>query len=453
MKKIEIKNKQEGPGIRYIGWSGRGWADGGPVSAGPLSSQAPLWDRLSQEIGINIVRVGFTMKHFVPTDLTQSFSFPEFIKKGMENTEVSWAKSRDTAYSYELKRCHELGWKILICVNPSLNKEWEPYRLTKSSDFLPFWESFCFHLAGYIHENWPGMAQFFEITNEPDIGYFDGDTSLPDYKGIRRGISPFQYRLLLDRAYQGIKRAVPEAKVIGPGLARWNQKWVKKVLRKKRPCLDGLSYHNVGGNFKDARIIKQAKNLLSNHTILSSDMVFNSEWAWWPHHDTNDLETALRVSQILYRQAVGGAYASLYLGPAQPKDFTKGLGVLKFDPNDPDPAEKTRTFHAFKLMTRGVLKGKRLQVISPLKKLNVLALYKDNQDLVVTLLNPSQKEFKEVSLKLDESFALKKDSLLKVYKFDHHQVDYLQQSDYNIFKNFRIQPKSITQFVIPKEKA
>ncbi|MFW6124203.1 MAG: hypothetical protein ACOC5G_03195 [Acidobacteriota bacterium] len=447
MKKIEIKNKQEGPGIRYIGWSGRGWADGGPLSAGPLSSQAPLWDRLSQEIGINMVRVGFTMKHFVPTDLSQSFSFPESIKQGMENTEVSWAKSRDTAYAYAVKRCQELGWKVLICVNPSLNDDWEPHRLTASSPFLGLWESFCFHLAGYIHENWPGMAQFFEITNEPDIGYFDGDTSLPDYKGIRRGISPFQYRLLLEKAYQGIKRAVPEAKVIGPGLARWNQKWVKKVLNKDSLYLDGLSYHNVGGNLKDARTLKKAKTLLSDYLSLSSNMVFNSEWAWWPHHDTDDLETALRVSQILYRQAVGGAYASLYLGPAQPKDFSKGLGVLKFDPNEPDSAEKTRTFHAFKLMTRGVLKGKRLQVKNPFNKLKVLVLCRDNQDLVITLLNPSPKEFKDVCLNLDKSFDLKKDSLLKVYKFDHNQVDYLKQSDCNILKKFSVGSKSIIQFV------
>ncbi|MGM0466008.1 MAG: hypothetical protein ACQERH_06190, partial [Acidobacteriota bacterium] len=404
---------------------------------------------LSQEIGINMVRVGFTMKHFVPLDLKESFSFSQSIKKGMENTEVSWAKSRDTAYSYELKRCHELGWKVLVCVNPSLNTEWEPYRLTQSSDFLPLWESFCFHLAGYVEENWPGTACFFEITNEPDIGYFDGDTSLPDYKGIRRGISPFQYRLLLERAYQGIKRAVPDAKVIGPGLARWNQKWVKKALNKETPCLDGLSYHNVGGNLKDDCILKQTKSLLSNYLSLSSDMVFNSEWAWWPYHDTEDLETALRIAQILYFQAVGGAYASLYLGPAQPKDFKKGLGVLKFDPNDPDSAEKTRTFHAFKLMTRGVLKGKRLRVKNPFNKLKVLALCRDNQNLVITLLNPSRKSFKDISIQMDKSINVNKDSYLKVCQFKRTCADNCRERDFKVLNKFNVDSKSITQLVTP----
>lgn len=452
MKSIQVINKVVGEGMQYIGWSGRGWADGGPLSAGPLSSRAPSWDRLSQEIGINMVRMGFTMKHFVPTDLSQNFLFPEFIKKGMENIEVSWAKSRDTTYSYELKRCQELGWKALICVNPSLNKEWEPYMLSESSDFLSLWEYFCFHLAGYVDENWPDTACFFEITNEPDIGYFDGETSLPDYQGFPRGISPFQYRLLLERAYRGIRKAVPEAKVIGPGLARWNQKWAKKILKKKSPCLDGLSYHNVGGSLQDASTLKQAKSLLSDYLSLSSELVFNSEWAWWPFHDTDDMETALRAAHILYLQAVGGAYASLYLGPSQPKDFTKGLGVLKFEPDKPDSVEKTRTFHAFRLMTRGVLKGKRLQVENLYNKLKVLAIYKADQDLVITLLNPSGKEFKEISLALDPHFDLKKDSLLKVYKFDHYQVDYSKEFQYNVLKNFDIPPKSITQFVILKEK-
>lgn len=452
MKYIKIKNKFEGRGLEYIGWSGRGWPDGGPVSAGPMSSKAPSWDKLSQEIGINMVRMGFTMKHFVPHDLNHNFSFPQFIKKGMENTDVSWAKSRDTTYSYELKRCRELGWKVLICVNPSLNSKWEPYMLTKSSDFLFLWESFCFHLTRYIDKNWPGMAQFFEITNEPDAGYFDGETFLPGYKGIPKGISFSQYQLLLKSAHKGIKNAVPDAKVIGPGLAQWNTKWIKKILNQNDDLLDGLSYHNVRGYLQDDLTIKEGRRLLSQYSPSPTDMIFNSEWAWWPFHDVNDLETALRIALILCLQTKGGAYGSLYLGPAQPKNFSKGLGVLKFNPEEPDLAEKTKTFYVFKLMTRGILGGKRLQVISPFKKLEVLALYKADQDLAITLLNPSRKEFKEVSLKLNGSFDLKKDSLLKVYKFDHHQVDYSKESQYNVLKYFDVPPKSITQFVILKEK-
>jgi hypothetical protein len=447
MKLIEIKNKVVGEGIKYIGWSGRGWADGGPVSAGPMSSKAPSWDELSREININMVRMGFTMKHFLPDDLDKN-SLSQSVKKGMENPCVSWAKSQDTAYSYCLNRCQELGWKMLICVNPSLNKERQPFQLIKSSDFLQLWESFCFHLARYVDENWPGMAGFFEITNEPDIGYFDGETSLPHYRGIRQGISPFQYSLLLESASKGIKKALPESKVIGPGLARWNQKWIKKTLKNSPSCLDGLSYHNVRGDFQDALTLKKAKRLLSNDLGLSSDMVFNSEWAWWPFHDTDHFETALRIARILHLQAQGGAYASLYLGPAQPKNFKKGLGVLKFNPKEPDEAEKTTAFYAFGLMIRGILQGRRLRVMNPLKKLNVLALYKDSQELVITFLNSQQKEYKEVSLSVDKGIDLKKNSWVKIYRFDQNQVDYSQKSQYNDLKKFNIQPKSITQFVI-----
>jgi len=448
MKVIQIINKFVGKGMQYIGWSGRGWPDGGPLSAGPLSAKAPSWDRLGQEIGINMVRMGFTMKHFLPDDLKGNFSFSQSIKKGMENAHVSWAKSEDTPYSYELKRCHELGWKALICVNPSLKSEWEPYRLTESSDFLTLWEQFCFHLAKFLDENWPGTACFFEITNEPDIGYFDGETSLPHYNGIRQGISPFQYRLLLERAYRGIKKAVPDSKIIGPGLARWNPEWVRRVLNKETPYLDGLSYHNVGGNLRDAHTLKQAKSLLSDYSFSSPELVFNSEWAWWPYHDTDDLETALRAARILYLQAAGGAYASLYLGPAQPKDFTKGLGVLKFDPNDPDLAEKTKTFHAFKFMTRGVLGGDRILVKNPLKKLKVLALYKNNKELVITLLNPTKKKFKNICIQIDENIHSDQKSSLKKHTLDENDVDSYQESPYNDLKKFDIKPKSIIQFVI-----
>lgn len=440
-----------GEGIRYIGWSGRGWPDGGPVSAGPISSRAPSWERCGWEIGINMVRMGFTMKHFTPEYPDEGFSFPQYIKKGMENTDVSWAKSKHTSYSYCLERCREMGWEILICVNPSLKSRWHPYLITKSSDALKLWQQFCYHLAGYIDEKWPGEARFFEITNEPDIGYFDGESFIPGYKGIRGGITPKQYKLLLNEASRGIKRVVPEAKVIGPGLAEWNRKWVRRILNQNSSLLDGLSYHNVSGNLEDDRILEKARILFRDYISLSSDIIFNSEWAWWPHHDTDELETALRVAQILYFQAEGGAYGSLYLGPAQPKGFKKGLGVLKFDPFEPDSIEKTKTFYAFRLMVRGILGGKRLEVVNPFKKLKVLAVCKNNQELIITVLNPANKIFPSLSIQIHDSFKLKKDAFLKVYRFTHYHVGYSHDCNYNVLNNFKFEPKSISQFSVPIE--
>lgn len=449
MKHIKIKNKYAGPGIKYIGWSGRGWADGGPIGAGPINCRAPSWDSCGKEIGINMVRVGFSLKHFLPDDLDDDYSLSEYVKKGMENAEVSWAKSKGTSYSLYIKRCCELGWKILICINPSLNKEWEPHLITRSSYFLKIWERFCFQLAGYIDKNWPGMAEFFEITNEPDIGYFDGETSLPDYKGNRKGITPFQYRLLLQHAYKGIKKAVPDAKIIGPSLASWDRKWIKEILMQSGSYLNGISYHNVMGNFRDTKTLKEARELLSNNMSQSSDIIFNSEWAWWPNHDTDDLETALRIAQILYLQASGSAYASLYLGPAQPKDFKKGLGVLKFNPDEPNSVEKTKTFYAFRLMVRGVLGGRRLELVNPLKKLKILALFRNKQELVITLINPDKKKFRDISIIIDESINFKEKASLKVYKFDDNCFDYCKESSFNLLKAFDVEANSISQFVIP----
>ncbi|MFW6124200.1 MAG: hypothetical protein ACOC5G_03180 [Acidobacteriota bacterium] len=34
--------------------------------------------------------------------------------------------------------------------------DWEPHLTTPFSDVLELWEQFCFHLAQFIHENWPG---------------------------------------------------------------------------------------------------------------------------------------------------------------------------------------------------------------------------------------------------------------------------------------------------------
>ncbi len=303
MKEIIIKNRCVGSGIKYIGWSGRGWVDGGPIGAGPIYCKAPSWESYGKEIGINMMRMGFSMKHFLPDDLNDSYSLSEYVIKGMENVEVSWAKSEHTSYSYCIKRCHDLSWKILICVNPSLSSNRKPSLITRSSDFLIIWEKFCFYLAKIIEENWPGMANFFEITNEPDIGYFDGETSLPGYKGTRKGITPFQYCLLLQNAYKGIKKAVPNAKIIGPGLASWDQKWIKEILMQSGSYLNGISYHNVMGNFRDMETLKEARELLLQYVPQSSDIIFNSEWAWWPNHDTDNLEVAIIASRTKKRKA------------------------------------------------------------------------------------------------------------------------------------------------------
>lgn len=441
-----------GHGIKFIGWSGRGWPDGGPTGAGPLNSQAPSWDSYGQEIGINMVRLGFSMKLFLAGDKNDQHPMSEKIKKGFENREVSWAKSVHTSYSYSMQRCSDLGWKILVCINPSYRSPWSPFLIIQSSDSLRIWKEFCYTLARSIEKNWPGMADYFEIANEPDIGYFDGESFLPDYRGPSGGITPFQYSLLLQNAHKGIKEAVPHAKVIGPALASWNRYWIEELLDQSKSYLDGLSYHNVGGNLKDEEIMEEAKSLLSQHAPQAEGVIFNSEWAWWPNHDINSHETALRIAQILYLQTVGNAYGSLYLGPAQPNAFKKGLGVLQFHPDNPNAVKKTKTFFVFRLMARGVMGGKRLELINPFKKLRVFALLKDKKELVMTVINPSKKKFWNISIHVDDTFPLRRAPFVKLYQFDSNHSDSCEESDYKILERFNIEPESIIQFIISNSR-
>lgn len=413
-----------------------------------MNSQAPSWDSYGQEIGINMVRTGFSIRHFLSETANSEASLSEQIKKGLENREVSWAKSEQTSYSYLLQRCCELGWKVLICINPSYRSAWGPSLLTQSSYHLRVWKNFCFYLAKSIEEEWPQMAQYFEITNEPDLGYFDGESLLPDYQGPSGGITPFQYSLLLQNAYQAIKEAAPNAKIIGPGLASWNRYWLEEVLTRSSAYLDGVSYHNVGGNLKDEETLREARRLLSQYAPQIADFVINSEWAWWPNHDINQQETALRIALILYSQTVGNAFGSLYLGPAQPKEFKKGLGVLQFHPDNPNSVERTKSFFAFRLMVRGVLGGKRLEMINPFKKLKMLALMNSGKELVITVINPSKKKFPNISIDIDQSIPLLKESFLTLYQFDDDHSDSCEKSDYNLLKRFNIKPESILQFVI-----
>jgi len=452
MKTIVISEESIGPGVRYLGWSGRGWSDGGPASAGPLSSQAPSWDSYSQEIGINMVRVGFTIRHFLPDTEDIQLPLADHIKRGLENNEVSWAKGDRTSYSYSLQRCQDLGWKCLVCINPSYKSYWSPNFIIQSSEHLKVWKDFCFHLAKYIEETWPGITPYFEVTNEPDIGYFDGESFLPGYQGPTGGISPAQYSDLLQSTREGIKQAVPDAQIIGPGIASWDRSWLEELFRQNSSCLDGFSYHNVCGNLNDQETLEELKQALSAYSPQAANLVFNSEWAWWPNHDINSVKTALRIAQILYFQTVGSAYGSLYLGPAQPKEYKRGLGVLQFPPDDPNDAEKTKSFYAFRLMSRGVLGGELLKSKHTLRKIHILALLSDKKGLVITLINPSKRRFGHLSIRIDESIKFRKESFLKRYQLDNAYSDSFQRLDISVLKRFHIGPESIIQFVIELNK-
>lgn len=448
IKKIKIKNQVSGPSLKYLGWSGRGWIDGGSIAAGPLSCLAPAWDSYSQEVGVNMARMGFSIKQFLTGTDTALQKMLHQVKKGLENTQTSWAKSANTSYSYAIQRCHDLGWKLLICLNPSYASPWDPITITSSADYLQVWKNFCYNLAKIINSYWPEVDFFFEIANEPDIGYFDGESFLPGYHGLSGGLSPLQYSLLLEKAVEGLKEAVPEVKIFGPGLARWNRSWVEKVLQQGSSGLSGFTYHNVAGHLNEDVIINEARQRLSQYDSQVGERIINSEWAWWPNHDISEMETAIRIAQILYHQVKGQAFGSLYLGPAQPKNFHKGLGVIKYNPDNPNQVERTKTFFAFRLMARGILGEKQLAVNNPLTKLKILALLKTNQELIITIINPTKKKYTRLSLCLESSLPSLKIPLLKLYRLDSDHNDHCQQVDYRLLENFQLKPKSILQFVL-----
>ena len=432
---IKVCESEGLPGIQFFGFSGRGVVDGGVAGTSALSQSAPAWDEYSRQLGINMVRIGFSMRILQP----HPDSNLKDLAEGFASTEASWAKD-DSTYFYLIERSLELGWHPLICLNPSGNQYWLNVPPRTPTE-LKNWRHFCFQVASYLFQNWPEVRHF-EIMNEPDIGYLDGYYQRFTYQ---------EYRACMKEAVEAIREVNPYAEILACGAAGfWPyftrfffEPFTSKLIRKDLDLIDYVSYHNVGGSPKEKSFLEASHKKLKKKKLQRSVGIFNSEWAWWKGHDIDNYETAFRIGSILFFQALGGAAGSLYLGPAQPDDFPY-LGVLTFEPGDPNQIKRlTKTFYSLRLVARGVVGGKRRTVNQSNSDLLCYAKESDNQ-ILLTVLNPTQSHI-EASI----SFGDSSNRALTVRRFDRTTNDGILINDGFLTDMPHAFPaKSMTQFIL-----
>jgi hypothetical protein len=404
--RLLVKKKRKGEAIQFFGWSGRGIIDGGEVSAGPMSRLAPAWDEVGKEMGVNMVRIGFTPAILAPERNVIASGSTEMMEELMENEQTSWAKSSHTSYAYMLNRCRELGWTPLITINPSYASTWlamPPHTAQELAD----WEAFVYVLAQVLEKRWPGFVKYFELFNEPDGGYFDGEHLNSG------GITPGIYRRIAFSAVKAIRRVIPDAQILGPGVAFRGEDWLHELGKSTfKGKVDHVSYHNVMGELGEDRSYAAKIRGIIDSWSDQPLRIFNSEWSYFPNQSIDGFETAFHLGQMLFEQAEAGLSGSLYLGPAQLQHYDGGLGVFWYDPSDPNKiTQLTRSYYWLRFVARGVVGGDRYEVASDSDDVNALARHQDGQ-WTITLFNPGNTE---IHVRLEVGRTLTK---VKIYQLD-----------------------------------
>ena len=116
---------------------------------------------------------------------------------------------------------------------------WSWQSKSESVPRVDAWEHFCRELA----KRYQGRVRYYELWNEPDIGFFRGTQE--------------QYIELLRAGYQAIKKTDPSAKVTSGGFASWSHGQTKpgmvpRVISECQDSYDLIAYHRHGefSNFR-----------------------------------------------------------------------------------------------------------------------------------------------------------------------------------------------------------
>jgi hypothetical protein len=149
---------------------------------------------------------------------------------------VYWAKRLDTMLKL---REEGMSWQVLV---HHTGPYYDKYRIQKH-DLKDFYDH-IYTLVKYMHQM--GVpVDYWEICNEPGVGPHEG---IEGY--TFRGTWP-EFLGHWDTAYDAIRAAHPQAKIVGPSYGSVNAKAIEPFLihcKEKKQTLDVLSWHEISQN-------------------------------------------------------------------------------------------------------------------------------------------------------------------------------------------------------------
>ena len=247
------------------------------------------------------------------------------------------------------------------------------------------WETFAGQFAGHFR----GRVAYYEIWNEPDIGYWSGTDD--EYLDLLRG------------AYRAIKAADPHAAVMTAGFAggeeggKRNVVLVQRVLKEARDSFDFIAWHRHGA-------FKSFSKNLEDFLIPLREKTGNARKRFYFTETAMDAKEGLRgqaemlVKKISYSASLGAEAHTWFNLHDKGSDSHDQFGLLTID-GEPKP-----DFAAYNTLTaqlRGMTPAPRL-VTAP----NVWALpFRCGDEWVVVCWREADKAPAELRLETDARAA------------------------------------------------
>lgn len=214
--------------------------------------------------------------------------FPDF------DADVNDPKSYDfTLTDVLLKDIHQSGTKVFYRLGQSIEKWSKKYGVLPPKDYKK-WAKICEHIIRHYNEGWADGfhydIKYWEIWNEPDLGFKDGrwkKNMSPTWNGSDTDFFRF-YEIVANY----LNKYFPDLEIGGPALCE-NDEWADNFLKymsEHKVELDFFSYH-LYTSTPQRHMQKNAhiKSLLDKYGYSDTDMILD-EWNYlsnwtteWPY--------------------------------------------------------------------------------------------------------------------------------------------------------------------------
>lgn len=186
------------------------------------------------------------------------------------------------SYDFELtdeymKVINLAGTETFFRLGQKIEHAKKKYHIFPPADYHK-WAVICEHIIMHYNYGWANGSyygfKYWEIWNEPDLGYSDVAVNKKCWQG-----TPDEFYEFFNVVLKHLKGKFPELKIGGPAACTvWSDKWLPGLFEKLEVKPDFFSWHWYGSKVSDVKeSVQRARELLDRYGLYECESILN-EW-------------------------------------------------------------------------------------------------------------------------------------------------------------------------------